>query len=472
MTANEPMGDSEFLALLDSRGCRFTIIPPKGTPRSGDEKPYTGKAPQGKGWQNVGGSNYPLDDPTLAAARAKGWGRGLVCGSGDVIAFDADGLERLEELGVVAKLPATIEVESRPDHRHRYYICPELKHKFVFYDPVKIERDENGEPKLNKRGERKRLHLGEVLGPAGHVVLPGTPHPIAGTTYHGVPGGPYEITKLTIDELRDICDGLAFSVSTTKTKSFDRAARLITRDPMRDLEDIEAKARKGKRGGSLPSLSDQIGDIRRVIDAYGWEPARVEGDEWKGPAPCHASESGDCFQVNIKSGLWHCKQCDEGGDAAALVAIFEKLINCDGAEDLARDSTLFDKVLAAAKTKGLVDKKSGPTIRAKPKQSVATRLVNIVLKSGAELWHSPDDEPFISIPINGHREHHPTKNKPVRRWLSQLLHAAEGRTPQSQAIRDALTVLEGRAVFDGAEYPVSVRLAAHGDYSFRDMGND
>lgn len=123
-------------------------------------------------------------------------------------------------------------------------------------------------------------------------------------------------------------------------------------------------------------------------------------------------------------------------------------------------------------TTKIIKERQGQKSGAESKQSTATRLVDLVFGSGAELWHSPDGEPFITIQVNGHREHHPTKNKTVRRWLSQILHTAEGKTPYGQAIRDALTVLEGRAGFDGAEYPVSVRLAEHEKDIYLDMGND
>ena len=107
-----------------------------------------------------------------------------------------------------------------------------------------------------------------------------------------------------------------------------------------------------------------------------------------------------------------------------------------------------------------------------PKQSTATRLVDLVLSSGAELWHSPEGDPFITIQVNDHREHHPTKNKTVRRWMSQILHTAEGKTPAGQSVRDALNVIEGMASFDGNEYLTFVRVAEHNDEIYIDMGND
>ena len=35
----------------------------------------------------------------------------------------------------------------------------------------------------------------------------------------------------------------------------------------------------------------------------------------------------------------------------------------------------------------------------------ATVLVNLALNDGVELWHDPDQHPWITIPVQGHKEH-------------------------------------------------------------------
>ena len=93
---------------LKGRGCRFTIIPPAGykyTRKDGSVKTYTGKDPQGAGWADEGGSNYAEDDPKLQRAISRRWNYGLVCGTGGVVVFDGDEATRLQELGVLQKIP-------------------------------------------------------------------------------------------------------------------------------------------------------------------------------------------------------------------------------------------------------------------------------------------------------------------------------------------------------------------------------
>jgi hypothetical protein len=103
--------------------------------------------------------------------------------------------------------------------------------------------------------------------------------------------------------------------------------------------------------------------------------------------------------------------------------------------------------------------------------SVATKMVQMAIDAGAELWHTPTEEPYITFPCDGHRESHPQKARNVRLWLSSIMYKAEGRSPGSQATQDAIAVLEGIALFEGPEYEVYVRLAPHEDRVYVDLGN-
>ena len=58
-----------------------------------------------------------------------------------------------------------------------------------------------------------------------------------------------------------------------------------------------------------------------------------------------------------------------------------------------------------------------------------------------------------------------------KRALSRYYEQYE-KTPGAQALQDAIGVLEGKALFDGTEHPVFVRLAACGNSIFLDLCND
>jgi hypothetical protein len=131
------------------------------------------------------------------------------------------------------------------------------------------------------------------------------------------------------------------------------------------------------------------------------------------------------------------------------------------------------------------------------KASQATKLVE--LASQAELWHTPDGTSYATIRLipgqataqralteaelkvfsqgaatvpAGHLEHWPVKSKSFRRWLQRLYYLEGGAAPNAQAIQDAIGVLEGKAVFDGPEHTVSVRVAEHDGSVYLDLCND
>ena len=105
--------------------------------------------------------------------------------------------------------------------------------------------------------------------------------------------------------------------------------------------------------------------------------------------------------------------------------------------------------------------------------SMATRIVNLALTSGAEFWKSPEGEPFATIPNEaGHTENYPLKSKAAKTWLSGLLYKAEGKAPKGSAVADALAVLDGKATFEGATHPVFIRLAEYGGKFYLDLGGE
>src|SRR5262245_40510979 len=103
-------------------------------------------------------------------------------------------------------------------------------------------------------------------------------------------------------------------------------------------------------------------------------------------------------------------------------------------------------------------------------KSHATRLVDLAQKNGIELWHDPVGDPYATIRIADHREHHPLNSKAARDWLGRLHYTSTGQAVASQAIADALTTLSGNARYAGREYPVSVRVAGNDNAIYLDLG--
>jgi hypothetical protein len=102
--------------------------------------------------------------------------------------------------------------------------------------------------------------------------------------------------------------------------------------------------------------------------------------------------------------------------------------------------------------------------------SQATDLV--ALASEAELFHDPGGEAYATVAVEDHRETWPFKAKGFRRWLARRFYAEHEKTPGSQAVQDALGVLEGKAMFDGPACSVFTRLAGHEGAIYLDLAND
>jgi hypothetical protein len=103
------------------------------------------------------------------------------------------------------------------------------------------------------------------------------------------------------------------------------------------------------------------------------------------------------------------------------------------------------------------------------RKSVVTSLLDLALGTGLEVWHTSGGDAYSTIRVGGHREHWPVKSRGFRRWLSRLYFLESKAAPSSQALQDAIGVLEGQSLFDSDELPVFVRVAEHGDGIYLDL---
>ena len=94
------------------------------------------------------------------------------------------------------------------------------------------------------------------------------------------------------------------------------------------------------------------------------------------------------------------------------------------------------------------------------------------IADAVELFHDAGGGAFATIPIGDHRETWPLHSKGFRMWMARRYHEKYGKTPNTQALIDATAVLAGKAIFDGPEYRVHLRLAEHQDVIYLDLCND
>jgi hypothetical protein len=91
--------------------------------------------------------------------------------------------------------------------------------------------------------------------------------------------------------------------------------------------------------------------------------------------------------------------------------------------------------------------------------SAADRLIGLVLDSGIEFFHDPDQHGWASVRVDGHFENHRIRSRPFQLFLLRTYYPETGNTPGVQAIRAALELFEAKALFDGEESPINLRVA-------------
>ena len=96
------------------------------------------------------------------------------------------------------------------------------------------------------------------------------------------------------------------------------------------------------------------------------------------------------------------------------------------------------------------------------------RLVKIA--EGADLWHSPEREPFATVPNEGHHEIWAIRSKDFRCWLAGRYYDETGGAPGGQGMEDALRVLETLAL-RGLEHRPCLRVAGHEGSVYVDLSD-
>ncbi len=89
-----------------------------------------------------------------------------------------------------------------------------------------------------------------------------------------------------------------------------------------------------------------------------------------------------------------------------------------------------------------------------------------------EFFHNAKLDAFVDIRIDGHRETWPVRSKACRRWLSRLFYEATARALSTEALTATLNTLESRAVIDGPERTVSIRVAAVAERIYIDLADE
>jgi hypothetical protein len=98
--------------------------------------------------------------------------------------------------------------------------------------------------------------------------------------------------------------------------------------------------------------------------------------------------------------------------------------------------------------------------------------VNPAQSALSGLFHTPTGAAFADIAVNGQRETWPIRGGRFRAWLRRCHYEATGSALDTASIRSTLDLLEARALFDGPQHAVHVRVAEHGGRIYLDLADE
>jgi hypothetical protein len=98
-------------------------------------------------------------------------------------------------------------------------------------------------------------------------------------------------------------------------------------------------------------------------------------------------------------------------------------------------------------------------------------LESILNRKDVSLFHDEQGRGYISMNIEGHQEIWSCGGKKIKLWLSNEIHRTQEKAPTAEVKKSILSVLEGKACFEGSEIKLHDRVAWHGDEIFYDLTN-
>jgi hypothetical protein len=100
----------------------------------------------------------------------------------------------------------------------------------------------------------------------------------------------------------------------------------------------------------------------------------------------------------------------------------------------------------------------------------AERLIRYV--EAAYLFHTPDGEAYLTIAVDDHEETWPIKSYRLKQYLVRRYYEDQGRAPNASALSDARETIAARAMFEGPEHKVYLRVAGHRGKVYLDLCNE
>ncbi len=155
---------------------------------------------------------------------------------------------------------------------------------------------------------------------------------------------------------------------------------------------------------------------------------------------------------------------DSADQRAAFSGAVRERLNGNGAiaDDL--DTRLLQLRLETASA----DEQASVT-ETESRSSQADKLIQLAVDT--QLFHDPQGDCYLRVPLNDHRECWPTRARGFRRWLAGQFWLRHEKAPSADALNNALNVLDAQAQFAGPCWPVYLRVAPAEGGLYVDLGD-
>ncbi len=103
------------------------------------------------------------------------------------------------------------------------------------------------------------------------------------------------------------------------------------------------------------------------------------------------------------------------------------------------------------------------------KANPAGRIIKLVMQAGAKFFHTANSESFATVYVHHHWQTFRIKDAAFRHWIGSLFYQREKTVPSDEHVRCAINTLAGKALYEGREEVVHIRVAGHGQSIFLDL---
>jgi hypothetical protein len=409
-------------------------------------------------WQD--NASYLYNDQNLLSWIATGGNVGIRGGDGNALILDIDSSERMLDKDLI--FPDSTSWETRPGRQQRLYICddwtPEILEKYAGKDKDQIKFYDSEQ----KDGNGHYVHLGEIQGARHYGVIPPSVKVVNGQrfTYKMLNDAPP--AKISLEWLLQTLQAhwCRFS-DRDKTRLEENAAKLETVGSESKKRRVVYDAREAaKKKYAKKAFEDEIEVLRSTSEGS-------RNDQLNISALKIGSLVGSGYITRFEAERELARTARAIGlDSSEIPTTIESGLG-DGIKtprvipDQEEQTPLPAKVLQIQKSKPPKEEK----------ESISTKLVNLAETNSIELWHTPGNDAYITLLVNLHKEHYRISSKAVKTWMGRLGHDLLGETVSVSAIKDAVNVLEGMAIYDGKEYQLHVRKAKCDGKIYVDLGD-